>query len=282
MKNLRHLSIRLAAGITLLAALAQSSLQPAQAAPEALAFSGSLPDVKNIEIENSHVYDYTFTTAPTDWWVQSGIWEMTNRWSCSPGWSWFGGRSAGTTEEPAVAWNKHHFQGDFSLQFYFAFKHKLPVVPEIWRYRLADAGVSFCADGKNIGTGYNLIIGADNNTHTFLWRQDKVVADSQAKEALLPTVADGFPDDLNILHRRWWYVKINKIGPRLECWLDNKLLFTYRDPKPLTTGQFALWTFNNGIMLSRVQIYYENEVRPVLVKSTPAKPVIKVASRLAR
>ena len=260
-----------------------ASAQPASPAPEAVGFSGAMPDFKSIEIENSHVYDYTFTTAPTDWRVQSGIWEMTNRWSCSPGWSWFGGRSEGATDGTAAVWNKHRFQGGMSMQFYFAFKHKLPVVPEEWRYRLADAGVTIFGDGKNLGSGYSLIIGANNNTRSLFLRRGQIIAESRAPEALLPTMADGYPEDLNLLHRRWWYVRINKIGPRVECWLDNKLIFKYKDPKPIDVGQVALWTYNNGIMLSRVQIYYENQLRPTLVKAsgkTAPKPApIKVAAR---
>src|SRR5690242_13450619 len=71
------------------------------AGPSAIGFDGTLPLMHNVEVENGHVYDYTFTTAPVDWRVQSGVWEMTNRWNCSPGWSWFGGRS----EEIAAVWN---------------------------------------------------------------------------------------------------------------------------------------------------------------------------------
>jgi len=88
---------------------------------------------------------------------------------------------------------------------------------------------------------------------------------------------DGYPEDLNLLHRKWWYVRINKIGPKVECWLDNKLLFNFIDPTPLDAGQVALWTWNNGIMLSRVQIYYENEARPVWVKAPHGAPAPKLA-----
>src|SRR5687767_15115984 len=84
-------------------------------APHAIGFGGSLP-LREVEVNNGHVYDYTFASAPSDWRVQSGVWEMTNRWDCSPGWSWFGGRS----EEIAAVWHKRKFSGDFSIQFYFA------------------------------------------------------------------------------------------------------------------------------------------------------------------
>lgn len=246
------------------------------AGPRTIGMSGVVPDLKSVEINTGNVYDYTFASAPTDWWVQSGVWEMTNRWSCSPGWSWFGGRS----EEIAAVWNKRKFSGDMSIQFYFAFKMGLTGTPR-WNYRPSDVALSFAGDGKNLGSGYSLIIGADGNKRSMLMKGDKVVAQSAEKAALLPVLADGQPS-MNDLHRHWWYVRINKIGSRIECYLDNELFLTYDDPNPLDAGQIALWTYNNGIMLSRVQIYYEQELRNAtrqVVAQPTTKPVTTLAQR---
>ncbi len=249
--------------LTMIIAAALSARAHA-ASPEAIGFDGALPDFGAVEVESGHVYDYTFTSAPVDWWVQSGVWEMTNRWSCSPGWSWFGGRS----EEVASIWNKRKFSGDFSVQFYFAFKMGLSGT-KAWMERPADAAITVCGDGKNVGSGYSLILAANDNQHCVLLKQGQTVAESSAPEAILTSNIDGRVED-NQLHRKWWYAKINKIGNRIECWLDNKLLFSYDDPQPLDAGQIALWTYNNGIMLSRVQVFYENEVKADLLKKRSA------------
>ena len=272
---------RLAGGLSLCSALAISSVAlpvRAASAPEAIGFDGALPDLGAVQVESGNVYDYTFSTAPVDWKVQSGTWEMTNRWDCSPGWSWYGGRS----EEIASIWNKRKFSGDFSAQFYFAFKMDFVKTPK-WHYHPANVAISFCGNGKSLGSGYSFIVGADNNEHSVLFKQNKAVADSSKPEALLFSLADGYPP-LEQLHRRWWYVKVNKIGPRIECWLDSKLLFTYNDPKPLDVGQIALWTYNNGIMLSRVQIFYENEVKSdfkSLHVKAPASRAIATPAKVA-
>lgn len=235
-------------------------------APHAIGFDGAMPSLQDVEVESNNVYDYTFTTAPADWRVQSGVWEMTNRWVCSPGWSWFGGRS----EEIASIWNKRKFSGDFSMQFYFAFKMGLVKdaagnpMPS-WKYHPSDVAISFCGDGYNLGSGYSFVIGANDNSHSVLMKRGQKVADSAKAEAILPSLVDGEPP-LEQLHRHWWYVKVNKIGNRVECWLENKLLFSYNDPKPIDMGQFAIWTYDNGIMLSRVQIFFENEVKPAYMK----------------
>src|SRR5205823_763726 len=99
---------------------------PAAHAAGEIGLTGTVPDLKNVDVQSPHVYDYTFSTAPTDWKIQSGVWEMTNRWSCSPGWSWFGGRS----DEVAAIWNKRKFSGDVSAQMYFAFKMGVSGVPQ--------------------------------------------------------------------------------------------------------------------------------------------------------
>jgi hypothetical protein len=255
----------LSAGLAISAGLALAGAQPAAATPQTIGLQGAVPDFEKVEIASSHVYDYTFASAPTDWRVQSGVWEMTNRWSCSPGWSWFGGRS----DETAAIWNKRKFSGDVSVQFYFAFKMGLAGTTA-WKYHPSDMAITVGGDGKNLSSGYTYIIGANDNARSLLMRSGEVVRENTTADALLPTYTDGEPDaghkEYEKLHRRWWYVRIDKVGSRVSCYLDNKLLFSYDDPKPLDTGQIALWTYNNGIMLSRVQVYYQNEVRPLLVR----------------
>jgi len=266
MKNTKKLSIWSTLVLGALAALPVSAQNAViqNAGPQTIGMSGTTPELKDVQINTGNVYDYTFSSAPTDWWAQSGVWEMTNRWSCSPGWSWFGGRS----EETAAVWNKRKFSGDLSVQFYFAFKMNLTGTPR-WNYRPSDVGLSFAGDGKNLGSGYSVIIGADGNKHSVLLKGDKVVAESKEKSALLPVLADGQPS-MNDLHRHWWYVRINKVGSRVEVFLENEMILSYDDPAPFDAGQIALWTYNNGIMLSRMQIYYEQELRNGALKSVAA------------
>jgi hypothetical protein len=251
---------------------------PALAAPgstaQTIGLSGALPDLGSVQVNSSHVYDYTFASPPTDWWVQSGIWDMTNRWSCSPGWSWFGGRS----EEVAAVWNKRHFSGDTSVQMYFAYKMGMSGTGR-WAEYPNNAALTILGDGKDLGTGYTLIIGADNNTRSVLMRNGAVVAQTTDADALLPSVTDGTPPS-NEVHRHWWYLRMNKIGPKVECYFENKLILTYTDPDPISSGQTAIWTYNNGIILSRVQIYFAHETAPAKIASNaPDANLLALASR---
>ena len=286
--------------------------------PEA-AFSGGFSDVRSVYVRANRLYDYVFEKAPDDWQVQSGKWGMMDQQNAAPNESWFGGRS----EEIAALWNKRPFSGDFSVQFYFAFQEGVYGSGNAWAAHPADVALSFCADGKNLGSGYSLILGADGNRHHVLMKQGKVIAESLAPELLFSSAIDGRPayrgfqgsfskvtssvtQEANLpaakpdakkeaakttsattsmsanrgfgsaprniqtqIQTHWWYAQVNKIGNRIECWLDEKLLFIYEDEQPLNTGQFALWTFNNGLVLSRAKVFYESEIRQSFLKKSP-------------
>ncbi len=272
------------------ASLALAALAPlAQAAntSTSIGFAGALPDLKSVGLETRHVYDYTFSSAPTDWKIASGVWEMTNRWSCSPGWSWFGGRS----DETAAIWNKRKLAGDQSAQVYFAFKMGMTGVAS-WPEYPCDAALTILGDGKNLGSGYTFIAGADDNTRSILMKNGVIVASSSAPEAIMPRLTDGNPGN-DAMHRRWWFSRVDKVGSKISCYLDDKLVLTYDDKTPISSGQTAVWTYNNGLMLARVQLYYQQEIRPVYTKTiiakappksvpTPAKVRSKTAPRLAK
>ena len=242
---------------SLAASSALLAISPAFAAPaQTIGLSGVMPDLGSVQVNSAHVYDYTFASPPTDWWVQSGNWDMTNRWSCSPGWSWFGGRS----EEVAAIWNKRHFSGDTSVQTYFAYKMGVTGTGR-WPEYPTNAGLTILGNGKDVGTGYTLIVGADNNTRSVLMRNGEIVAQTTKADALLPSVTDGMPSS-NELHRHWWYLRMNKVGSKVDCYFENKLILSYTDPDPIQSGQTAIWTYDNGILLSRVQIYFAREESP--------------------
>jgi len=198
----------------------------------------SLPVKKrDIEVYSDNVYNYAFRRAPADWRVASGVWEVTNRWECDPRWSFFSGQS------PALAaiWNKGIFEGDIALEFYGAIKMDQS---RGRRYEYAsDLNLTLCADGQNLTSGYNFLFGGWKNTRTAIVRQGKVVAEKFFR----------IPVETNI-HRRWFYLKAIKKGNNLQFWIDNNLIISYNDPNPLTGNYVAIWTYNNGIMVSRVRI----------------------------
>ena len=254
--------------------LAFAGASKAFAAPQEIGLSGATPDLKTLQLDSPHVYDYTFAVAPTDWRIASGVWEMTNRWSCSPGWSWFGGRS----EETAAIWNKRKLMGDQSAQVYFAFKMGLTDTTQ-WPEYPSDAAMTICGDGKNLGTGYTFIAGAYDNSCSVLLRNGVEVARSTKPEAILPRLTDGNPGN-DAIHRRWWYARVEKVGNKVTAYMDEKPVVSYEDSKPIEGGQTAIWTYNNGLMLARVQLYFEREQKPTFVPSNPVRQVALPAPKV--
>lgn len=213
--------------------------------------------VGDMDLQSANVCDYTFSSAPTDWIARSGLWNATNRWTCSPQWSWYGGYSPAGV---AALWNKRQFMGDVTVEVYSAFKMRVNRDPTYMHPN--DVNVSICGDGANLDSGYSFIIGGDQNRYTRIMRGTKVLAETRAPGALWPIYENGQPST-NEWHHKWWELRCRKIGNRLQIYLDGKLVLEGVDPNPpLPGGRVALWVLQNDMITPRLKIYYEREKLP--------------------
>ena len=191
----------------------------------------------HLEVTCPAVQVYTFDTASSDWRVASGTWQVANRWQCDPRWSFFSGESRGD----AILWCKRLMKKDVTLEFAAGIKMDRA---RGGRYEYAsDINATICADGRDLVTGYSFMFGGWQNTSTRILRGATIVAESRN---VIPNQQD--------IHRRWFYIKIRKIGGRLEYYVDNQLLLEYEDPDPLQGDRLAIWTRNNGIMMAKVRM----------------------------
>jgi hypothetical protein len=213
-------------------------------------FQVSLGDVR---VRSDHLYDYTFTEAASDWVTETGHWAIVSRWACTPDWTWFGGMS----DLAAVTWNKREFAGDLAVELYASFWHGIG--PLNGYKNPSNLNITICGDGRNLESGYSFIVGGWHNEWTRILRRGKVVAQTRDAPALLPSMVDSFPSTYE-LHRKWWNLKIVKRGGRLQLFVDKALALQYDDPEPLESGHVAFWTFDNGVIMPRIKIYYEHEV----------------------
>ncbi len=245
----------------------------------ALDISGLQVDPGALDIYSDHVYDYTFSDPPTDWVTTGGIWETTNRWTCSPQWSWFGGYAR---DGVAAIWNKRQFTGDITVEVYCGFK--MGVVPGASNYRNPnDMNITICGDGANLDSGYSFILGGDLNSSTRIMRGTQVLTENRDDEAMLPIFEDGFPSTYEF-HRKWWMLRVSKRGDRLEFSVDGRVVAVATDPQPLDGGRVAIWARDNGLILSRIKIYYEGEQiprDPVPLGHLAVRPVEQVHERHA-
>jgi len=229
-----------------------------------------------VSVKQYQVEDYLFKRAPADW-RKTGVWEVTNRFTCDPRWSWFSGTG---WDGAAVIWNKFAYKGNLTLEFYAGMRMasgKYRSYP-----RPGEINATICGDGRDLPSGYSVIICGWDRLWTGMlsriMRRNRQVAFT--KRELVPSNRERSPTVRPItvpwdpggrpIHGAWYYIKVRRVGPRVECYFDNQLIMQYEDPKPLAGDRVALWTQDNSIMVARVRISYDRKeiVRPT-VKPLP-------------
>ena len=217
---------------------------------------GFLPKVSALTVWARNLRDYTFDTAPSDWWIGSGTWDLTNRWSCVPEWSWFGGFS----EQLAAIWAKREFVDDLVLDAYVGCKmldSKTPGYRGPSQERNGDFNVTLCGDGRDPLSGYSFVLGPKGakgevnlkgrvgGATAVLRRNGQVVARNDAFAFFAE------------VHNRWVCLRAEKHGATVSVSVDGQVVLQYTDPQPLERGYAGLWTHNNGMLIPRITIAYQ-------------------------
>ena len=233
-------------------------------------------DPKKIRVERNHVKDYYFEQAPTDWRTV-GWWEVHNRFDCYPHWWHF----ATWTEGLSALWNKLEFEGDFTLEFYAGMRMR-PWRRWSWYPRLGDLNAAFCADGRDVTSGYNSIIAAWDHdwsaTSSQLLRGSKAV--DETTETLIPNRETKYQRPLPVpyiargrpYHGAWYYIRIQRVGSRIKVSCEDVPALEYDDPKSLRGGHFGLWTLSNYMVVARASMSYTKVRRPSPVVRTDVPP----------
>ncbi|MCD6350540.1 MAG: hypothetical protein J7M26_00360, partial [Armatimonadetes bacterium] len=245
-------------------------------------------DIGTVDLLSRNVLDYTFNSAPTDWYAASGNWGTTNRWTCSPQWSWYGGMA---DLGPVALWNKHRFAGDITVDAYMAWGMIYGYAQRHYK-NPNDLNITLCADGKDLFSGYTFIVGGWHNNRTAILKKGKVLASTDEPWCLAPVFEDRYPSTYEH-HRKWWGLRARKVGHTLQLYFDNKLALEAEDPDPLQGGYVAVWGYDNRIILARMRLYYEGlaqpaaslpaekwAVRQILSVEGEEAPTLKVTGRL--
>ncbi|MFQ5809919.1 MAG: family 16 glycoside hydrolase, partial [Armatimonadota bacterium] len=220
-----------------------------------------------VDLDDAHVFsqqllDYTFTEAPTDWAVQNGTWHTMDRWPCYRGWAWFGGAG----HKVPLLWSKRVFEGDMTLEFYAAIQMDLPEEPGY--SHASDINCTICGDGQRIGSGYSFIFAGFGNKASAILRKDDVVAKSNKFKFDNPVSMN-----VKTFQRHWFHIRVEKRGGRLRFFIDDELALEYEDPEPLPGGRVGFWTYDNGLIIARARVSYEEGGQvvplPILSESPP-------------
>jgi hypothetical protein len=211
--------------------------------------------------ESANCLDCTFSGPPTEWWSTRGVWDVTQRWPCDERWSFFGGLQS----ESPMLWTKQRFEGDLTVEAWVALYMDNPDDPKVGYTHPSDLNLSFCADGKDVSSGYSCLFAAENNTVTRILRREQVVAEN--RQVLMRN-----PVRTNLeFQRHWFYLRAEKRGARVRFFVDDQLAGEFIDPEPLGGGQVALWTWRNGLMVARARVWYQRATGPVPLP-VPALP----------
>jgi hypothetical protein len=200
---------------------------------------GSLIYADDIAVTTPQVHDYTFETAPIDWTVKAGTWEITSRWSCTPGWAWFTGYNA---DGYATIATKQTYEGDQDVTFYVGAK-MMPAANNQHTEKLTDVLAGFLEGDTGTDPGYRFVIGGSNNTVTTLSRNGVQVATSDYR---LPSEG---------IHNDWLRITMRKRGNKISAWAWDSKILEYDDPQPLTAGRVSVGTYQNGLLVPRLTIF---------------------------
>ena len=206
---------------------------------------GYEPEWNRCDLICSNLIDETFSIAPTRWRSTRGVWQVTARWPCSPGWAWFGG----TQHRFPTLWSKGSFEGNMVIEVFAAIKMKERGNPYP---NPRDINVSFCADGWNVGSGYSFLLAGWKNSASGLLKKGTLIATN-------PDFVFKKVSTLNFagFHRHWFHIRILKFGGHIACYVDRQLAVQWQDPQPINSGRVAIWTVDNGVLVARARIWYE-------------------------
>ncbi len=225
--------------------LSHLDVAPLRGRRVALASEGLKLNLSKVAAEGRNVLEYTFSRAPVDWYPVRGVWEVSDRWACFPGWAWFCGKG----DDAPLIWSKRTFRGDLTLEWYAALAM---LTDEGTGYpHPSDINCTICADGKRLDSGYSFIFNGWNNKKTAILKQGKIVAETDRGRFKNPVRTN------NAFHRHWFYVRVEKEGATLRLSVDGTTLLEWTDPQPLEGGHIAFWTYKNGLMNARTRISFE-------------------------
>lgn len=243
---------------------------------------------EQVSVFNQNLRSYSFNQAAVDWRIGAGVWEVTNRWECDPRWSFFAGMpgrlaalrikafdaflSDGADwkiqslrrqfellpdkEDPhAILWYKGALEGEFMVEFYVSQMMDNSRGGGNYDRYVRDFNITVCADGRDLNSGYSCIFGGWGNKRSAILRAGREVAESGDRLHLRGS------------HRRWVRVRVEREGNTLffsayteeHARVERRLLaLQYEDPDPLPGRHIAVWSYDNGIHVTRARLSAEH------------------------
>ena len=235
-----------------------------------LAKNMTLTHMASSKVTRANVLDEYFNESPHAWLANGGDWQIINRFQCTPSWSHMIGQA---TDNLGAFWLKKLFKGDMTLEFYAGTRHGhydqagnlnctimskdttpssgYTVACTEWDQNLSQNWTTFYRNGKPL----------DKTDAYLVPRRRK----GMYRRILNPLVSQGRP-----IHGAWFYIKLRKIGEKLEYYFDDELIFTQKDSDPIQEGTLGIWTFIHSITLAQIKITFDQMApKPIPVTFLP-------------
>jgi len=208
-----------------------------------------------IRIDCPNVRDECFSEAPVDWRSAGGaIAEVSARWQSDPRWTFFSLSNDLRGDKNAVLWNKRKFPGDVCMEMFVGTRMQGERGQPYTYTR--DINFSLCLDGSDLTKGYTFLWGGFGNHYSAILRNGVEVA--RMKKTI--------PTDMNFT-RYWFHYRVERRGNRLSFRVGrffedkdrlNGAEMVYEDSDPLPCTRLAIWTYDNGLAISRIRIAGES------------------------
>ncbi|MCC7491189.1 MAG: hypothetical protein IT204_02525 [Fimbriimonadaceae bacterium] len=213
-----------------------------------------------LTIVAQQVLDETFAAAPADWTIGSGHWGVSNRWACTPRWSWLQGRSRGL----ASIWTRRQFGGDLVAECYVGIPMDQPWAP--FYQHPGNLALTIASAKGAPDSGYTFVFAGWGNTASGLFRNGELV--QRVAGAGVPDILDALGGDLgraeaHKLHNEWWHLRAERQGTIVRLTVDGRPVLQYDDPQPLPGGCLGIWTIDQAITVARTRVYYQAASQPV-------------------
>lgn len=194
-----------------------------------------------------YLLDYAFTAAPVDWTPARGLWEVNERWTCDPEWSFFSG---GDAVVPTL-WSRLRPVGDYTVEAYLA----SPMDQTRGERSPVDLNLTAEGNGLELASGYSFLFAARGRTANCIYRGDQLVWEKPFVG--VPGIGDP--------HQAWYTVRLERrltgSGLRFRWSVNGILLGEYLDAHPLPDaragGRLAFWSHHGGLAVARVRLWHE-------------------------
>jgi len=193
---------------------------------------------------------YAYHKPAPDWLPVGGEFRLHGGVSCLRASSWL---SMLGQEENALMWHKRTTEGALSVGLK-AMEHSMwygwDKRPTHAHTAYKNIGIALCADGKDITSGYAVIVNGWNLARSVITRKGRVVA-SVAQGPDFPCVYQGGHAPLS---PRWSSIRVSLRGDTVQLRVNGVPVLGYKDPEPLSGGMVGVWCWDAAMNIGDVHL----------------------------